>query len=1482
MDTDIIYNKLLTYNQEDNIVYQKAHTLLKTLKSQLGEGKLKGKDGVCRYASNLISLLMIESSSEQQNILNIEAMFLILTVAVKSLEMDVRKFNQKLLDLINVYAQVKNSKVIKNILLILESVLLHRTKEEIESGMDEACFVFESYTLDNLIFSRDKEVTTQLIKSYCKLFKTLPTFGNERILSFSEVAKYSLIQNIVNKIKYYIKSIYGGENDILLPIPNKGVKDDLKNRRLTGLEAESILDFLIAIVQVFPHEFINEFTIELNSLILNTQDENSNILNKTLSVIEMFFMTKSISPDVSENILNTLLESSFFLENFSLNNASVTVSFIKATSQVIICLSKYNFKATLKYLPSFISIIGEIINEDNFDEEAILACDFEVPSISLDNKEETVKSKLKQTVDYIKISTFNSLNLIISKIFSDKGIENINNIFLKNKDKTDIDNLMINQEYDISDYLNNFTAKVILLTMPEYHKDVKPGFALLYSLLEMLVKGKENLKFMIENILQSTSEYYDKFLQENLKEKQEYDNYLTSFKVFFAKLFNIFPASYLSQYLRLDILSYDLADKDFTEISKVWLIALLEKFYKNSGIQTIADYSEFFQDTIKEVLSKIQLLKRDSNATNQVNSQLMMIDEEEMDEKFDDSSDSKHIKQLKISRYELIISQVFKLLPQFAYIKNSSSIEEIEEMFSYIEVISISIGDQKDEKSSSLKISKNLIYKSLQSIVDNLFNSKNKISKTNFDMLIATLKQKEYIPTVFKNVVSYLSQNIEKSTETDIKIALNCLSSLSKILNIEEVLYQIGIEINLFNKSLEEHISQIAKGNNNHHNMIITEDNDSNIAQLNMTLDNNQNLSKDKNTKAIRFNDLKQMSIRVQLINHLALSINITQEIHDILLAFFDNFFFSYTLPINNKLITDKVLQSNEFQLIVRSFLDLAILLVHKATSSANSLKIFSTIWSNNGLKLLSSKQKIKIFSFILNIIITEFRTNESFSIELFKSHFHTVNIIIEIITLTKDINKKVRNSAYDLIADISEFMQECNLFSEWINLLYVILASDDSFIISGIINTFARVFWQEKTETTLLCETAETLLLLLKKENKEINKSLFLFIRILVYIIGPSAEISSVKGGKPINYSLKSFAKMFMPIILKSQINKDFKVKVRNLLKSLMLKLGNDTVKEIVGVENYNYINYINKYIIKKSNKFLTDEEIYYKNTIKSNEILADESIFIDNDDNLIDEEEEFINQEFKKQDKKHKDEEFDLMNVDKWKFDEDDEEERKRKEDLVNSKKVKEDVFDKLFKSSDHDLDNFFYSNPYVLKNEKKKVDKEHDFMNKDKEVYFDKKTHKLVVKDVLDKDSKVTQPKQTKPDSLLKKKRENIDEDLNEDNNKVKKSLDDEIDYLKKYNASNKDINAYTRLQKIENINNLSLKERNRSKLKSGDTKKSHFVKFSGDEYKSSQGKGDKLVKGKFDPFAYIQLNPKAAIDRNNKSNIKVFEKIMRNKN
>ena len=57
-----------------------------------------------------------------------------------------------------------------------------------------------------------------------------------------------------------------------------------------------------------------------------------------------------------------------------------------------------------------------------------------------------------------------------------------------------------------------------------------------------------------------------------------------------------------------------------------------------------------------------------------------------------------------------------------------------------------------------------------------------------------------------------------------------------------------------------------------------------------------------------------------------------------------------------------------------------------------------------------------------------------------------------------------------------------------------------------------------------------------------------------------------------------------------------------------------------------------------------------------------------------------------------------------------------------------------------------------------------------------------------------------------------------------------------------------------------------------------RETHIVKFSGEEYKNKAGKGDKLITGKYEPFAYIQLNPKSTATRNRKDALDVFKSIM----
>lgn len=54
--------------------------------------------------------------------------------------------------------------------------------------------------------------------------------------------------------------------------------------------------------------------------------------------------------------------------------------------------------------------------------------------------------------------------------------------------------------------------------------------------------------------------------------------------------------------------------------------------------------------------------------------------------------------------------------------------------------------------------------------------------------------------------------------------------------------------------------------------------------------------------------------------------------------------------------------------------------------------------------------------------------------------------------------------------------------------------------------------------------------------------------------------------------------------------------------------------------------------------------------------------------------------------------------------------------------------------------------------------------------------------------------------------------------------------------------------------------------------------HITKYSGSAYQSSKGHGDVLKKGKYEPFAYIQLNPKMLNKRNKQKAVQSFEGVI----
>lgn len=83
--------------------------------------------------------------------------------------------------------------------------------------------------------------------------------------------------------------------------------------------------------------------------------------------------------------------------------------------------------------------------------------------------------------------------------------------------------------------------------------------------------------------------------------------------------------------------------------------------------------------------------------------------------------------------------------------------------------------------------------------------------------------------------------------------------------------------------------------------------------------------------------------------------------------------------------------------------------------------------------------------------------------------------------------------------------------------------------------------------------------------------------------------------------------------------------------------------------------------------------------------------------------------------------------------------------------------------------------------------------------------------------------------------------------------------------------------------EEADRLKRQKREQSKARAGTMTKAkeegvHIVQHSGEQYKSTKGKGDVLKPGKFEPFAYIKLNPASLNKRNRDKAAKSFEGVI----
>ena len=129
-------------------------------------------------------------------------------------------------------------------------------------------------------------------------------------------------------------------------------------------------------------------------------------------------------------------------------------------------------------------------------------------------------------------------------------------------------------------------------------------------------------------------------------------------------------------------------------------------------------------------------------------------------------------------------------------------------------------------------------------------------------------------------------------------------------------------------------------------------------------------------------------------------------------------------------------------------------------------------------------------------------------------------------------------------------------------------------------------------------------------------------------------------------------------------------------------------------------------------------------------------------------------------------------------------------------------------------------------------------------------------------------------------LKYQKEELEKQAEFKGKKVKNIMKEDLYDLKKEESDDDEDKKTTKKKKI------SEKEEKKINIKtmvdSHGKKTSHYVKYSGVEYKSKKGKGDKMIQGKYEPFAYIQLNPKSLNNKGDRENSKIWADLMKNDN
>lgn len=1024
--------------------------------------------------------------------------------------------------------------------------------------------------------------------------------------------------------------------------------------------------------------------------------------------------------------------------------------------------------------------------------------------------------------EFVKGSLFNALQNLINKLMAK---ENLDKLFSTPKDDISIENITLNNDdtkYN-GDFLLEKIAQSLLYCLSSRYTDNRIGYNLLLLFIE-----KINLCVHKQNI----SKIND-FVIQNLGEKEVKSNKKSEMmKIFIGKALNFIPCSVITHYFPLGILDFDIDTEDYTDSSNVWLISYMDKFLKDNSSQNLQDYVSQFMELINNLEYVIQ---KNINAKIAAKDEMLVDENEENDERFlIDYNDTKYIRGVKVKRYKLILTQLMTQILKFTnYCPN------------YDQYISAFL--DKFEK---------YYEKGAECYFDNL---KEITFKFLYKVLIISIKVKDPKSIeVLRTKGSFFFQKIlnlilsSKVNKNELQEGFNVITKFCLILNESFLLKIICDMVEKFNSAYDLNDKTI-----------YSKEKEKEVKKLQMRLEIINFIFKTMN-----YEIQNPESSTNQIIN----SENKEQKekVTSLLLDFYEKYYFQCAAQSNFGM-----------QNIAKRLFDIYINILYKIKDLDYAYFIYSSKFKDkNGLNLISSKQKCKVFEYIISIIMKKFnlicKSNTNISFEQLQTHFA---ILSDIALLTKDINRKSRNEAYEILGNLTKFFTEKNLFIQWINMVVAtLLKSSNSLFISAGINCLARIYWENRNESFILeniFENCKVVLDLFETSNKEIIKSLFIYVRVLLYITKVNAKNINVSD-ETINVIINKVLYSSL-ILLKENFQKEFKVKIRNLLKNLIINFGFEKIKNSTNEKFFSLLGYVNKHIVKKAKGISNEEEILHGYNAKD----LDDTVMMDNEENLIDEEEDYIKKEFKKIEKKVEDKDKKIIKkIEDLNIYDDDIElvREKEKEQIEKNEKAQKadakiDKIEELFVKDNVELNNFFYVNPFVQSDKGNDAKGDADKENKEKDVIYDSKKGKIIVKDLEKEIQESKLAKKRKKEAILNNTNDIPIEKGKNVNFLMKKRVQNVRNDNDDFDAGSDEENGKSKRKKMKTNEGI---EKNKGKPMG------HYVKYSGDEYKNKRAKGDKILQGKYEPFAYIQLNPKAVSNKGKKANLKVFEEIMKNDN